>query len=106
MEIKEEELEALAEKRFEEVRKGKAGSKLWMGIYLLGMVIGLFTNIVFIVAGIGMFYYYGYGKSVDPDGNKYFIYEESTRSIGKVLFFVGIGLVAAEILYVFVLNSR
>ena len=65
-----------------------------MALYFLGMIAGVFINITIIslaliLAGVGMGYYYAYGKSLDPDGNKFPAFDPDTRQFGKLIFYGG-----------------
>ena len=98
--VTDEHVRELREKRMEEIRQGKKGNRFLMMLYFLGILLGLFTTPLFIVAGIGMGYYYAYGKAVDPDGNKYFVFEPETRNYGIIILYGGIAmLVLALILF-------
>lgn len=93
-----EHMDELAESRYAEVRKGKRGSRFWMAVYGIGMLLGMVLSPLLIVAGIGMSWYYAYGKSVDPNGRKYFVFDEPTRLIGQVMLYGGIGLLVVGLL--------
>lgn len=92
--IDESEIKASRNKRLAEIWKGKKGTSIWMILYSLGIVFGLFFSLIFVVAGIGMGYYYAYGKSIDPDGRKYFAFDNSTRNYGTIMFYGGITFIA------------
>lgn len=89
----------LREVRLKKIRQGKEGSKVWMAVYFIGILIGLVTFWVFAIAGIGMGYYYGYGKTVDPDGNSYHIFEPQTRKIGKWILYGGSVALVGQVLF-------
>ncbi|MEO1517176.1 MAG: hypothetical protein AAFV95_19280 [Bacteroidota bacterium] len=97
--ISPDESERLRKERFEEIRKGKEASNSWVILYSLGIIFGLFTSWIFVVAGVGMGYYYAYGKSTDPDGNRYFVFRERTRLIGTVMLYGGITLLLIQIFF-------
>lgn len=63
------------------------------------MIAGQFTSLIFFIAGIGMGYYYAFGKDTDIDGNRYFIFNARSRLIGTALFYGGIALIILEILF-------
>ncbi|MEL6941206.1 MAG: hypothetical protein AAFO82_00935 [Bacteroidota bacterium] len=89
-------------KRLAEIRKGKKGTPIWMILYGLGIVLGMFVSLIFLIAGIGMGYYYTYGKSVDPDGQKYYVFDESTRNYGAIIFYGGITFLVVTIVLIFI----
>ena len=88
----------LREVRLAKIRKGKEGNKVSMAIYFVGILLGLVTFWVFAIAGIGMGYYYSYGKTVDPDGKSYYIFEPNTRRIGKFILYGGLVALIAEVI--------
>ncbi len=65
----------------------------------MALIFGIFISLIFVVAGIGMSYYYAYGKSTDADGNRHFIYESKTRFIGTIMLYGGLSIVLLEILF-------
>ena len=92
--VSDSEIQNARAKRLEEIRKGKSEGKTRMALYFLGMIAGVFINITIIslaliLAGIGMGYYYAYGKSLDPDGNKFPAFDPDTRQFGKLIFYGG-----------------
>lgn len=95
--ISTEEIESLRTARFNEIRKGKKANILWLMLYFLFIVCGFFIGIVFAVAGFGMGYYYAYGRSTDPDGERYFTYDATTRKAGKFILFGGLIVILIEI---------
>ncbi len=97
--VKKEEIETLRHQSLDETRKGKTASWLWITLYSLGILFGIFVSVFLAIAGLGMAYYYAFGKSTDADGNGYYVYDESTRQIGTILFFGGITAVIIEILF-------
>ena len=96
--IKKGEIQALRDESLDIIRQGKTAGWLSITFYSLGIVFGLFISVFFVIIGLGMSYYYAYGKSTDVDGNRYFVYDEKTRQIGTVMLFGGITLVIIEIL--------
>jgi hypothetical protein len=87
--IDEEEIKALREEHLSESRKGKRVSPFAQLLYLLAFVAGYYIHIVFMLIGIGMGFYYAYGKATDPRGQKYFLYDKRARWIGKILLYGG-----------------
>jgi len=53
----------------------------------LAIAVGMYFNIVFVIAGIAMGYYYAYGKSVDINGESYFDYNEKVKQRGSLILF-------------------
>ena len=94
--INKEKIESLRNQSLNETRKGKTATWLWITLYSLGIVFGFFISIFLAIAGLGMAYYYAFGKSTDADGNGHYVYDESTRKIGTVMFFGGVTLVILE----------
>ncbi|MEM9920757.1 MAG: hypothetical protein AAF990_21845 [Bacteroidota bacterium] len=97
--IGEEELQKLRTERFDSLRQGKRGNRTWMLFYGLGMILGLFVSLIFVIAGVGMSYYYAYGRSTDPDGERHFVFDESTRDIGVFMFYGGIAMMVMEVIF-------
>lgn len=91
--------------RFEKIRKGKHVEPSVIALYFVGVVIGFFIHVIFIIAGIGMAIYYSSSKSVDPDGNKYDTFDEETRRYGGYLFYGSIVVLILEIGWL-VMSSR
>ena len=98
--ISEEEIKQKREERFAEIRKGRKGSRWWMLFYFLSIFLTIWVHIAFFIAGVGMGYYYAYGTSVDPDGNKYFVFEPQTRFYGKLLLWSGLLLFFIQLLII------
>ncbi len=97
--IEEKEIKKQRAERLAGIRKGKKGSIFWMTVYIMTLIFGIFISLIFVVAGIGMSYYYAYGKSTDADGNRHFIYEPKTRFIGTIMLYGGLLIVLLEILF-------
>jgi len=104
--IDKDEIQRSRARRLAEIRQGKKGTPAWMVFYSLGIVLGLFVSLILVIAGIGMGYYYAYGKSVDPDGKRYFVFDKSTRNYGTVMFYGGIAFVALTIIVAFLLGMN
>lgn len=103
IEVDEAAIKALRKKKFDKIRAGKAGNPLWMYFYAASIVFGTFFHLIFPIGGLGMSYYYAYGKENDPDGTRYFIYDAPTRRIGKYMLYIGIVVFIAEICITFYL---
>lgn len=88
--VKKEDIAMLREESLSEIRSGKSATWPWIAFYSLGIVIGFIFSIFFAIAGLGMAYYYAYGKSTDADGHVHYVYDEKTRQIGTIMFFGGI----------------
>lgn len=95
------EIRLLQKKRFDEIRKGKRVDPLIIGLYFLGVVLGLFVHFILVIAGLGMGYYYGNSKSVDAKGVKYYTFDEQTRQYGAYLMHASIIVVLVFGGYVF-----
>lgn len=100
--ISDKEVLRLRAERLQEIRAGKKGNPAMMTLYFLGIAIGIFSSIIFILAGIGMGYYYSYSKSVDLDGQPHFVFEPTTRKYGRFILYGGIGVLVLEILGFFI----
>ena len=99
--IEEEELNEIEFQRFQELNQGKRGNRLYMCLYGLGIVAGLFTYVILTFAGVGMALYYAFGKDTDINGHKHFIYDAETRLLGKVMLYGGLLGVGGLLLYFF-----
>jgi len=86
----------IAELRRRRIRKMRQGEKANRGVMLFwffAVTVGIwFLSLLGLIGGIGMGYYYGYDKSVDPEGNKYYTFEPDTRKYGKLILIVGVPL--------------
>lgn len=87
--ISKEEISEKRAARLKEIREGKTENKLIMFLYFIGIAVGLIFSPLFVIGGLGMGYYYGYSKSVDLDGEKYFTFEPKTRKLGKWMLIIG-----------------
>ncbi len=97
--VKKEDIEILREESLSEIRSGKTASSPWIAFYTLGIILGFFINIFFAIAGLGMAYYYAFGKSTDADGNVHYVYDEATRQKGTIMFFGGITFVVMAFIF-------
>jgi len=105
--ISNEEIQKLRDDRMRELHQGKKAKRSVMLLYFLAVVVfslllGLISHwgIMSMLAGLGMGYYYAYDKSTDPDGNKYYTFEPTTRKYGQLILLVG-GVVAVMLFSVF-----
>lgn len=90
VEIDEEEIAELRRQRIREIRRGKKANRGIMFLWFLAIAVGFwFLGVIAIVGGIGMGYYYGYDKSTDPEGDKYYTFEPKTREYGKLILIAG-----------------
>lgn len=69
----------------EQLQKGKDGSPFYI---FLCFVLALFGGFLAIYAG----YIYSQSKIKDAEGNVYYAYNEQTRQLGKIMMWLGIGL--------------
>lgn len=102
--IDEEEIKTLREEHLSESRKGKKVFPFAQLLYLLAFVAGFYIHIVFMLIGIGMGFYYTYGKATDPRGQKYLLYDQRARLIGKVLLYGGMILFLVQIYRLYVVD--
>lgn len=90
LEITEDELYRLDEYNHNSYLEGKSENILWLIINGVCATLGHVLSMILPIAGIGMGYYYSYGKIVDKNGVKHYKYDERTRSIGRIIFYGGI----------------
>ena len=104
--IKTEEIKALRNESLDLTRQGKTAGWISITLWSLGIAFGLLISIVFVIIGLGMSYYYAFGKTTDVDGNRYYLYNDKTRQIGTIMLFGGVTLVIIEIVFgVYFLNG-
>ena len=70
--------------------EGKAVSTKTQFLYFISILVGFYLGIIFIIAGIGMGYYYAYGTITDNEGDKYYVYNDNARKNGKLILYGGI----------------
>ena len=88
--IPKEHIEEFTKKKNEELRAGKKAEPKWMiASFLLVIAGGVFVSPLFLIAGIGMGWYYWRDKTIDNQGHKFFTFEKTTRLYGKVIFYLG-----------------
>lgn len=92
VEVSDVEIQKLRTRRLQNVRQGRKASSVTMCLWFLAIVFIGFGNVVLMLGGIGMSYYYGYDKTTDPDGNSYFTFEPQTRKYGQLMLLIGIPL--------------
>ncbi len=92
VEVSDDELQEIREQRLLNIRRGKKAKPITMLLWFIGITFGTYLNLLFLIGGIGMGYYYAYDKSTDPDGNKYYTFEPQTRKYGRLMLFIGIPL--------------
>ena len=82
--------ERFRKNRNEKLRAGKRGNNFWMGVYFVCVLAGgvLFSPL-FLIAGIGMGWYYWQDKTIDTEGHKFYTFEPNTRLSGQVIFYLG-----------------
>ena len=89
VDISEQEIKELREERLAVIREGKKASLGMLTFYGACIFLGLFFHLIFYLGGMGMAFYYTFGKSTDIDGQKNYVYDEETRQTGKVMFYGG-----------------
>lgn len=97
VEFSDEAIRQMREDGLREIRKGREAKRIWIALYFLSILL-IFVHPIFFLAGAGMGYYYAFGKTVDPDGNKHYVYAERTRDWGKIILLGGTLGLLAEIL--------
>lgn len=91
LEVSPEQIQRMKEKRYRALRQGKKESPLWLIIYLVCILAGLFFfSPLFLLAGLGMGYFYWQNKDTDPEGQRYYTFEAATRRWGKYIFIGGL----------------
>jgi hypothetical protein len=100
IEISKEEISQLRTKRLAQIRAGKSENVFIMLLYFGGIVVGLLFSPLFVIAGLGMGYYYAFSKNVDLDGEKYFTFDARTRGLGKLMLLLGIAILVVEVLVI------
>jgi len=107
LEVDEEEIKELRRQRIREIRQGKKANRGIIFLWFLAIAVGFwFLGIIAVIAGVGMGYYYGYDTTTDPDGDKYYTFEPTTRKYGKLILLVGvpISIIIFAIFYIFFQN--
>jgi len=93
IEIDEEEIQELRRQRIHEIRQGETANRGIMFLWFLAIAVGFwFLGLLAVVGGVGMGYYYGYDKTTDPNGDKYYTFEPTTRKYGRLILLVGVPL--------------
>lgn len=77
--------------RKSELSQGKQGSPVY--IIICG-ILALLGGLTGIIGG----YIYAYSKVSDVDGMKYHAYDKDTRYWGRIIFFIGIGVLVVSVL--------
>lgn len=107
IQISGKEIEDLRENRIREIRQGKKANRGIMFLWFLAIAVGFwFLGIIALIAGIGMGYYYGYDKSIDPNGNKYHTFESKTREYGKLILIVGVPIVIITFAILYMISQN
>lgn len=74
--------------------EGKPGSPLYI---FLCFVLALLGGVIAIVAG----YIYGHSKTKNAEGQSFYVYNEQTRQLGKIMMWLGIA-----VLFYFVIRQE
>ena len=88
--ITKEEIKILQDDYYSELRAGKSVPPFIQILYFLAIALGEFFGMLFILAGVGMGYYYAYGTATDPKGLKYYVYDAKARQRGKFILYGGV----------------
>lgn len=93
VEITEQQIKGLQEKRLREIRKPRKGNKGWLVALLLLSTFGCFLFLWWFVGYLanlaiclGMSYYYWMDVTTDPNGGKFYTFDPQTRNWGKAFF--------------------
>lgn len=89
IEVSNEEISNLREEKLAITRKGKKPNLGMVLFYAACILFGLFIHLLFYIGGMGMAFYFAYGRSTDIDGQKHYTYETQTRKYGKLMFYGG-----------------
>ncbi|MCB0522167.1 MAG: hypothetical protein H6577_14075 [Lewinellaceae bacterium] len=101
-----EEAAIFKKERNELLRQGKRGNFTWMSLYIICVLLGgILFSPLFLVAGVGMGWYYWQDKTIDTEGRKFFTFEPQTRLYGKVIFYLGWISLAVGILVQYKLSN-
>ncbi len=84
--------------REEIIKKGKRVSSGKQLFYFLAIAIGCYFSVIFIIAGIGMGYYYAFGRAVDSQGRSFYIFDNDSRNMGKFILFGGTAILILQAL--------
>jgi hypothetical protein len=99
--VSSEQIRRMKEERYRELRSGKKGQIHWLLIYLACIIAGLLLfSPLFLLAGLGMGYYYWQDRSTDPEGRRFYTFEPVTRQWGRYIFIGGIVISVAYIVFV------
>lgn len=101
IDVSDQEVQQMEIERLAEFKEGKAAKPIWIVVYATCMILGIFADLMVLIAGVSMSLYYGYGKTTAPDGRKYFVYNKQTRTFGRYLFVIGLVLILVEILIIY-----
>lgn len=86
-EISEEEIQQMQEERRTLLRTGRSESRgKILSFYLLSLAVSFFFSAFYVLAGLGLSWYYWKDTNVDATGYKYFSFDESTRKFGQNMF--------------------
>jgi len=102
-EYSEEEIEKVKLEEEAFIRQGKSVNVAVQFFYLLAIIFGGYLSIIFVIAGLGMGYYYAFGKTTDKKGISHYVYDDQARQIGKLIFFVGILALMTQVIIFFAL---
>ena len=88
--IPEQQLAAFKRQRNETLKAGKKATPGWVSIYVLFIVVGAFLLSPFLlVGGVGMGWYYWQDKTINADGDQFFTFEQASRNMGMLIFYLG-----------------
>lgn len=88
--VSEDQLLKIKEDKNRQLKHGKSVPIGIQVLYFLAIIIGFYITIAFMLAGIGMGYYYAYGMRTDNYGEKIYVYDERARKIGRLILYGGI----------------
>lgn len=101
-EVTSEQLKQLQQQRYEQLKAGKKGQRGWIVFYAVCVILGaLILHPLFMIAGVGMGFYYWQDKKRDPKGAAYFTFDRKTRLAGKLIFYFGMVLMLALFVLLF-----
>lgn len=107
LEVSSEQIYLMKEERFRKLRQGERGHWPWMLFYLVCILAGLvFFSPLFLLAGLGMGYYYWQDKNTDPGGRKYHTFDALTRRRGKYIFTGGLVVSILYVIFLFLVDFK
>lgn len=90
IEVSEDEIIEIRKKSKIKFENGKSVPLIIQFFYFLAIILRFYINIILILAGVGMGYYYAFGKNTDDNGEKFYVYDKKARKMGQFILYGGI----------------